>query len=94
MVVRKTPYGPPVEVKYKIYKERCGAYVLEYENADGSGCPRSFKACKSVSDFVENMLVERFPHFPDCHPVVFTLDGADEPVEPALKLELAAAGAE
>ena len=90
MVKRITPYYSPTDVKYKIYKERCGRDVLEWENADGSLVPRCSHSVPSISQFVNEVLVERFPDGTSC---VYGLDNVDEPIDPELKLELVAAGA-
>lgn len=89
MVKRATPYSLPVDVKYRIYR-RNGMYVLSWENADGSGCPRCDHSCSSVTQFVGEVLTERFPGNTSC---VYRLDDADAPIDPVLKLELVAAGA-
>jgi hypothetical protein len=90
MVKRITPYSPAATVKYKIYRERCGRYVLEWENIDGSRVPRCNHSTSSITQFVKDILVERFPDGTSC---VYNLDDVDEPIDPELKLELAAAGA-
>ena len=89
MTRRVTPYGPPSDVKYRIYR-RNGKYVLSWENADGSGVPQCDYSVSSISQFVKEVLIERFSDGTSC---VFELDKADEPVDPELKLELVAAGA-
>ena len=89
MVKRIVPYYSPIDVKYKIYK-RCGRYVLEWENIDGSGVPRCLNSTFSMMRFVRDILIERFSDGTSC---IYSLDNVDEPLDPELKLELVAAGA-
>ena len=90
MVKRVTPYGSAATVRYRIYRERCGRYVLEWEAADGGGVPHCRISTFSIDQFIKDILVE---HFSDGTSCTYSIDDVDEPLDPALKLKLVAAGA-
>lgn len=90
MVKRVTPYSPAVFVEYMIYREKNGRYVLDWKNIDGSDVPRCSNSTSSITQFIKDILVEKFPDGTSC---VYGLDNVDEPIDPKLKLELIAAGA-
>ena len=90
MVKRVTPYGSAATVRYRIYRERCGRYVLEWEPADGGGVPHCRISTFSIDQFIKDILVERFSDGTSC---TYSIDDVDEPLDPALKLKLVAAGA-
>lgn len=74
-------------LKYRIFKTDDGWYCVDWEAADGSGCPKCHAASNSLKCFVDEVLFDR------SFGIRFTLDDADEPVEPDLRLELTAVGA-